>query len=337
MTQTSFFENLTKSMSPDLVADLAQALLDVEEFLGGQMKSRVPLVQGAGQLTLRAGGKRLRPALAVISAMATGSGFSPARAVPIGASLEMVHMATLIHDDVIDEAATRRGEPTAAAVYGNTGSILSGDVLLAKAMKILALDGDLAIIRSVAESVVEMAEGEAREVESRGCFELNVEEHLAILRMKTAAFIECCCRAGALLAEAPPSIEDRLGQFGHHLGMAFQIQDDVLDYQGDKRKTGKPWATDFREGCATLPLIYLLPQLTEAERAFTRVRFGTDISHEDLMLLTGWMKERGILGKADSVARQEVGLAKAALDGLPSSEAKEILLNVADFVIDREA
>jgi geranylgeranyl pyrophosphate synthase len=200
--------------SSEIVAEIAKDILEVEEELIRQSASEVKLVEQVARHTLRSGGKRLRPACVALAARATGLPYDPKRVHRLGACLEMVHMATLIHDDIIDRSPIRRGMPTASAVFGNTGSILSGDVLLAKSMVILAEDGDLGIIRNVAQAVVEMAEGEVREVETRGDFDLSEDDHLDILHKKTAAFIESCCFVGATLTGAPETVVTALRKFG---------------------------------------------------------------------------------------------------------------------------
>jgi len=249
----------------------------------------------------------------------------------------MVHMATLIHDDVIDHSDTRRGRPTAAALFGNTGSILSGDALLAKAMVILADDGDLAIIRAVSRAVVEMAEGEALELATRGNFELSEAEHRRILRMKTASFVECCCQVGARLAAADDLVRDGLTEYGHHLGMAFQIVDDLLDYRGDREATGKPIATDFREGCATLPLIALRDRLSDEELAVVCRKFGNGVADDELRMIGEWMELRGAYAAAEEAAQAHVRAALEALSPVPTSDAKILLQEIATFVLRRDA
>ena len=250
--------------------------------------------------------------------------------------MEMIHMATLIHDDVIDGAATRRGKPTASAVFGNTAAILSGDVLLAKAMAVLAQDGDLSIIRMVSEAVVELAEGEVSELETRDRLDMTVDEHLAILRLKTASFIEACCRTGAKVAGASEEIENALGKFGHHIGIAFQLVDDLLDYRGSHDRTGKPRATDFHEGCPTLPLIALLPKLDDSENAWVRQVFG-DAKEADVDRIVEWMETRGAFKIADDVADQAVEAAALALAVAPASSERDVLEAVARFVRARQA
>jgi len=309
----------------------------VERELEIQTKSVVGTVENVGSVTLKAGGKRLRPALAIVSAFATGLPFEDERIVRLGASLEMIHMATLVHDDVIDEARTRRGYPTAASIHGNTAAILSGDVLLARAMRLLAQDGDLRIIRKVSDAVVTLAEGEVRELEVRGDFGLSETEHREILAMKTASLIECCCRVGAIVTSAPKTIEDSLGRYGHHLGLAFQIADDLLDFCGDSAKTGKPLGTDFREGQATLPLIALRDNLTLDEAAFAEDKFGNGVTDVEISQLCQWMAERGSLTSTKEAARSESTQAKDALVDLPTTPYTELLQSITHFVTEREA
>ena len=326
----------TEELQGPMTAIIAE-IVEVEKVLSEKICSDVELVANVGSHTLRAGGKRLRPALVVIAARATGLAFDPVRARELGACMEMIHMATLIHDDVVDHAATRRGASTASAVFGNTASILAGDVLLAKAMCILAQDGDLRIIRRVSQAVVDLAQGEVRELESRGEFGLTEDEHLQILRMKTATFIQCCCEVGALIAKAPPHVVDSLGRYGYAIGMAFQLVDDLLDYQGDQSATGKPFATDFREGCATLPLIHLRATLTEAEEERVRRWFGNGATEKDLRSLVSLMHDRGAFQAARKAAEDQVAEAIGAADGLPQSADRKLLQAVAEFILSRNS
>jgi octaprenyl-diphosphate synthase len=249
----------------------------------------------------------------------------------------MVHMATLVHDDVVDHASARRGRPTAAALWGNTAAILSGDVLLSKAMEILAEDGDIRIIRSVSRAVVEMAEGEVLELETRGDFDLSRETHLAILDKKTACFMRCCCEAGAMLAGAEDEATRMIGDYGHALGMGFQIADDLLDFRGKQETTGKPRATDFREGCATLPLIYLRDRLNMEEDAFVRQAFGNQPSDETVVRVAELMEVRGAFLPAADDAATFGQKAEGAISGLPPSAAKELLLALPELVVRRES
>lgn len=307
----------------------------VEAELRDLVLSKIQLVSDVGEHTLAAGGKRLRPAFVLLSARAAGEQANMDRAIRLAAALEMIHMATLIHDDVIDHAATRRGRPTAAATFGNTASILSGDVLLSKAMAILAEDGDLEIIRTVSKAVVEMAEGEVLELQLRGDFDLAESEHMRILRMKTAALVQCCCEVGARIGDANGQAREALKRYGHSIGMAFQIVDDVLDLQGETSATGKPRATDFREGCMTLPMIYLREGLDSAEADFARQKFGNGVTDEDISTLCNWMSDRGSFSQAMAVAEAFVSDALEAIAPLGSGADAELLSSVAEYVLAR--
>lgn len=323
------------SRASEAVARILQEVESTEAELQRQVASQVELVQRVSSHTLGAGGKRLRPALVSLCAATIGKPFELDRTRRIGACMELIHMATLMHDDVIDGSATRRGRPTAAAEFGNTASILSGDVLLAKAMRILALDGDLEIIRSVSSVVVDLAEGEVLELQTRGRLDLGEDEHYRILRMKTGSFIECCCRVGGLCADGNESELEALAEFGANIGLAFQIVDDILDYGGDS-KTGKPIGTDFREGCTTLPLLLLLPKLGAEDSAQVANTFGA-ASDADIERICRLVKEHGALEEASNRAKSHGEAAQAALKALPDSEETELLSSVVDFVLDRQS
>jgi octaprenyl-diphosphate synthase len=334
----SAFQALTQGrVQQELLDQLATVVAEVESELNIQTASAVSLIQKVGRLTLSAGGKRLRPAFISLCASAVGGDYSRERVRKLGAVMEMVHMATLIHDDVIDHSPTRRGQPTAARVYGNTESILSGDVLLAKAMLLLAQDGDIAIIRGVSESVVEMAEGEVRELEVRGDFDLDEARHIEVLRLKTASFIRGCCEAGGYLANATPQQIEALREYGTAIGLAFQIVDDVLDYRGKGSETGKAQAVDFREGQATLPLIRLRSLVSEEELQVLRLKFGGGVTDDEIRMICGWMESRGAFTSCEETAHVYLRKALSALEALPPSPSRDLLAAVGDFVIERRA
>lgn len=337
MSAAAFFALTSGGVESELLEQVSADVADVEAELQKQVSSQVQGVEDVGRHTLEAGGKRLRPAFVSLAAKTTGLPYERDRTVRLGACMEMIHMATLIHDDVIDNAATRRGRETASALFGNTGSILAGDALLAKAMVILAIDGDLEIIRNVSQSVVEMAEGEVRELATRNDFDLSQEDHFEVLRMKTAAFIQSCCEVGAIVGGASREHRDALKTYGHHIGMAFQIVDDLLDYRGDQERTGKPQATDFREGCATLPLIYLRPLLSEQEREVARRKFGNGVTDDELLMISDWMRVRGAFDRAQETARDHIAEALSQLNRLPDTPARELLRAAAEFIAAREA
>lgn len=329
------FPSLSGTVDTALLESLVREIAAVEDELEREAHSQVELVEKISLHVLKAGGKRLRPAFVALSAGATGRPFDRARAYRIAACMEMIHIATLIHDDVIDNAATRRGRATASSVFGNTESILSGDVLLSKAMSILAQDGDIEIIRTVSSAVVELAEGEVRELEVRGRFDLSEEDHLDILRMKTATFIRSCCEVGGRIAGATDDVLAALGRYGYHIGMAFQIADDLLDYRGDPSATGKPAATDFREGCQTLPLIRLRSTLDITERERIELLFGDGATDDDIREICRQMQASGAFDAAEECARAHICEAKSELRALPPSKSRDLLETAADYVLAR--
>jgi len=332
-----YFENARETISPQLMNALAEDIHACDEEIRKRLRSPIESVEKIGLHISSAGGKRLRPALVTLCARGVGKTFDRRRAHRLGACMEMIHMATLIHDDVVDESTLRRGKPTPSALWGNTASVLSGDVLLAKAMEILSEDGDLEIIHTVSRAVVKMAEGEVAEIETRGDFDLNKEKHYTILKQKTASFMGCCCLLGGLIANADSEVKNSLSEYGENLGMAFQIMDDLLDYMGNDTRMGKPRATDFREGCATLPLILLRKRLNVRENDELRAFFGNGISENAIQTITTKMKENGIFPACHEEAKFFAEKAIAAIQILPKSDAKNALETLAQFVVAREA
>lgn len=336
MTATTLNMLIRDSSQEELLKEMTCEIAEVEEELNAQVRSQVSLVSSVARHTLKAGGKRLRPAFVYIGARATSLPFDIERTRRVGASMEMIHMATLIHDDVIDNSSTRRGRPTAGVVFGNRASILSGDALLAKATVLLTQDGDVELIRTMGEAVVDMAEGEVREIETRADFDLDEPTHLEVLRLKTASFIEACCEAGAIVAKADDGTRGALRTYGRNVGLAFQIVDDLLDYRGDRARTGKPQATDFREGQATLPLIYLRECLTDSERAHVQSKFGNTVTEGEIRMIASWMDSRGAFAKCEDVAAKYIETALEAVSVLPDRTSREFLRTVAEYVLKRQ-
>jgi geranylgeranyl pyrophosphate synthase len=337
VTAAAFASQLEARVGPDALQRLSEEISAVERVLEERIASEVELVRESGLHSLRAGGKRLRPALVTLCAEATGLLFSQERTRKLGACMEMIHMATLMHDDVIDRAGTRRGRETAAARFGNSACILSGDVLLAKAMAILAEDGELAIIRNVSKAVVDLAEGEVRELEVRGQTDLSQAGHLDILRRKTANFIASCCEVGGLAAQASADAVEALGGFGRNVGMAFQIADDLLDFSGDSAQTGKPGWTDFSEGCPTLPYLLARERLAPEDRDLLDQALGADLTSDLRQRCSRLIESSGALAEAERLACQFVEQGLAELDRLPDTPARKLLGAVAEFVVWRKA
>jgi octaprenyl-diphosphate synthase len=321
----------------EIVEELSRQVALVESELHLQMRSKSELVGKVASHTLEAGGKRLRPAFVAIGAMATGKDYDEQWVVEVGASMEMIHMATLIHDDVIDNSSTRRGRPTAAALFGNRASILSGDALLAKATVLISSKGQVDLINLLCQAVLDMAEGEVKEVEVRGDLSLHESTHFEILRLKTASFIAACCEAGGVIANATQESKNALRVYGNHVGLAFQLVDDLLDYRGDLSKTGKPIGADFREGQATLPLIYLREELNQKEHELLKARFGEAVSLEEIRMICNWMASRGVFQRCEAVAMDHVRKAMDAAERLPNPAARDVLNTVAEQIVQRQS
>ena len=328
----------TNSPSPAWFLDYVRPDLDaVEARMNEDLGSDVRTVYALTRHILNAGGKRLRPAMLALSARAVKPDFGHERIATVGAAVEFVHMATLVHDDVVDNTAMRRGKPTANAVFGNGVAVLSGDYILARAMRLLALDGDLRIIRTVSEITVDMSEGEVMEITATGKPDLARSDYLEILRKKTAVFVEGCCRCGAILAKAEPRLEDALADYGYRLGMAFQLADDLLDYTGDPCVTGKPRASDLRDGRATLPFLIGMDAATPREKKRLLAAFGNSkLEDDDVLEVCDLLNQYEAFDQTRQQARDHVERADAALSLLPPSTARECFSALTDFVVQRD-
>lgn len=327
----------TQTLKKESALLLQEDIVLLEKRLQNDLSFNISLPEKIAKHTLQAGGKRLRPLLVMQSAKTIGGSNENQRFVKIGSSLELIHMATLIHDDVVDHASTRRGKPTASTLYGNTKSILTGDLLLAKAMRLLSEDGNLEILKAVSKMVLEMAEGQLYEIQTRGKFEISEEEHLKILRMKTASFMECCCFVGGLLGKANDEQLEKLKEYGHNLGMAFQLIDDLLDFRGNEEETGKSNATDFKEGCVTLPLIYLRSQMNDKEQKFLQSRLGNEVTENEICIIKNWMKEKNVFDQSKDRAHDYVYQAEQALKHFAPSSSLNILHYLLKNIIERES
>jgi octaprenyl-diphosphate synthase len=314
---------------PDLAA--------VEARMNAELGSDVRTVYALTRHVLNAGGKRLRPAMVALAARAVRPNAETERIAMVGAGVEFVHMATLVHDDVVDNTATRRGKPTANAIFGNGVAVLSGDYILARAMRLLTLDGDIRIIRAVSEITVEMSEGEVMEIQATNKPDLPMAEYLEILRKKTAVFVEGCCRCGAMLGGAEARLEEALAAYGYRLGMAFQIADDLLDYTGDPDITGKPRGSDLRDGRATLPFLLALEGATAAERKRLLAAFGNAaLDDAGVLEICDILAAHDAFDRTREAARDHVEKAAEALALLPPSLARDCFSALTDYVVLRD-
>jgi octaprenyl-diphosphate synthase len=282
-----------------------------------------------------AGGKRLRPMLLLLAARLAG--YAGPRGVRLACVVEMLHTATLIHDDVVDQAPLRRGRPSANAQWGDDASVLVGDHLYAKSFAMLVRDNDRAVMETLARSTVSMTEAEVFQLELKRSGVTTEADYLRIITQKTASFMSACCRIGALLGDVSDAQVDALTQYGLDIGVAFQISDDSLDFVANQDRLGKAIGADLREGKRTLPLIAMLARATptESERVMSLLK-RHDLDPDEIGEIRRYVVEHEGVEYALAQAHEYARSAKAALAAFPPSEGRETLALVADFVVDRD-
>jgi octaprenyl-diphosphate synthase len=318
------------------VAGLIGADLErVEAEIRRELDSPVALIQEMGGYIAGAGGKRLRPMLLLLAARLAG--YAGPRGVRLACVVEMLHTATLIHDDVVDQAPLRRGRPSANAQWGDDASVLVGDHLYAKSFAMLVRDNDRAVMETLARSTVSMTEAEVFQLELKRSGVTTEADYLRIITQKTASFMSACCRIGALLGDVSDAQVDALTQYGLDIGVAFQISDDSLDFVANQDRLGKAIGADLREGKRTLPLIAMLSRATptEAERVKSLLK-RHDLDPDEISEIRRYVVEHEGVEYALAQAHEYARSAKAALAAFPPSEGRETLALVADFVVDRD-
>jgi octaprenyl-diphosphate synthase len=318
------------------VAGLIGADLErVEAEIRRELDSPVALIQEMGGYIAGAGGKRLRPMLLLLAARLAG--YAGPRGVRLACVVEMLHTATLIHDDVVDQAPLRRGRPSANAQWGDDASVLVGDHLYSKSFAMLVRDNDRAVMETLARSTVSMTEAEVFQLELKRSGVTTEADYLRIITQKTASFMSACCRIGALLGGVSAGQIDALTQYGLDIGVAFQISDDSLDFVANQDRLGKAIGADLREGKRTLPLIAMLARATptESERVKSLLK-RHDLDPDEIGEIRRYVVEHEGVEYALAQAHEYARSAKAALAAFPPSEERETLALVADFVVDRD-
>jgi octaprenyl-diphosphate synthase len=295
----------------------------------------VPLIREMGEYVALAGGKRLRPILVLLAARLGDR--PPGRAVGLGTVVELLHTATLVHDDVVDQAPLRRGRPSANARWGNDASVLVGDHLYSRCMALLVADGDLQVMDALASAMVSMTEAEVFQLERKRAGHLTEADYLRIIRQKTATFMSACSRIGGLAGGLDAAAVEALAGYGERLGVAFQIIDDSLDFDADEGRLGKAVGSDLREGKQTLPLIVTLERATAGERAHITGALGrAGAAASDLAEVRRLVKVYDGVGYAVGRAAGYAAEGAARLAALPAGEAREILTLIADYVVQRD-
>ncbi len=319
-------------MPPDLYALIASDMKAVDAVVRSRLHSDVVLVRQVAEYIIAGGGKRMRPALVVLAANATG--YTGSHHHELAAVVEFIHTATLLHDDVVDESTLRRGRETANALFGNAASVLVGDFLYSRAFQMMVGVGSMRIMEVLAEATNVIAEGEVLQLMNCRNPDITVDEYLRVIQFKTAKLFEAAARIGAIVSNAGKDIEQGLADYGAHLGTAFQLVDDVLDYSGDETETGKHLGDDLAEGKTTLPLIHAMTH-GNAQQA-QNVREAIEGGGRELFaeVLTA-IRTTNALEATLRAAAAESAAAKAALSALPASRYKDSLIEFADFAVAR--
>ena len=307
----------------------------VEALLMTRAASPVETIPDMSSYIISAGGKRLRPMITLAAANAAGGPTSESTHC-LAAAVEFIHTATLLHDDVVDDSALRRGKAAARNVWGNSASILVGDFLFARAFTLMVETNSLRILEILSNASCVIAEGEVRQLAALGRADLDREEYMAIVEAKTAVLFEAAARAGALTAVEEGPISNALGEYGRRLGRAFQLVDDALDYGGLTDKLGKSVGDDFREGKLTLPVLIARERSGPEARAFwDRAIQPAQQTDDDLQTAIQQIRDTGAVEASLDAAKDEVTAAKQALSRLPTSDYVDALSDVADFVVER--
>jgi geranylgeranyl pyrophosphate synthase len=324
---TTPFEDVLEAGGTEVRASMDE----VEQRLSELTGSHGPELTAAAADTLAAGGKRLRPLLVFICGQAGGGAGAGTALVNAGAAVELVHMATLVHDDVVDGATVRRGRPTVVAASGRPVATASGDFLFSRALALLGRNGDEEQVRVLSDACLSLARGELAQRRDAFASGIEVDRYLFRSGLKTASLFTAACRLGALAAGAGSERAGALGRFGHGIGLAFQVLDDVLDVTGPAERTGKERGSDLLEGTTTLPLIIA----AGIDPALAGVDLRSLTSREQAESLCDRIAATGAIDESRGVATDLVADAKTALEGVLDPESAELLELVADRVVDR--
>jgi len=304
----------------------------VNDLIIKRLSSDVPLVEKIAQYIIESGGKRLRPLLVLLSSQAIG--YKGDDHLKLAAVIEFLHTATLLHDDVVDTSDLRRGRSTANARWGNAPSVLVGDFLYARAFEMMVELQSLRIMSVLSRATAVIAEGEVMQLTNIKNPDLSESQYMEVIHNKTAMLFEAASHSGALLAGASSDQEIALRDYGKHLGLAFQLVDDVLDYRGDADAMGKNVGDDLAEGKTTLPLIHAMEKGVESERQLIRqaIRKG---GLDDLQAILQIVDRSGALEYTMAKAREQATLAAACLDALPASDHRNAMALLADLAVSR--
>ena len=318
-----------------ILAQVKDDLAAIEVALEQNLNPYFDLISKVAHHILFSGGKRLRPLLMVLSARLCG--YKGDYDKTFSTVFEYLHAASLLHDDLIDDAAMRRGKPVAHSIWGNSAAILVGDFLLARSGSISAKTGNMKVIRTIAKITENMSQGEIHQLMRKGKLDISEEEYMEVIRRKTAVLFQGACRISAIITDAPNEKEKALSDYGYNLGLAFQMADDLLDYTSDTKVLGKEVGADLKEGKLTLPVIYSLKAAEIKDRnRMEKIIKNEDFSVNDFETLLELLKKYKGISYTQKMAAEHITKAKKALSIFEPSETKEILIKVADYALNRK-
>jgi octaprenyl-diphosphate synthase len=321
-------------LQPDILRNLIAAdMLAVDAAIRRRLQSDVVLIRQIAEYIIAGGGKRLRPALVFLAAGATG--YRGGDHVELATVVEFIHTATLLHDDVVDESELRRGRKTANAEFGNAASVLVGDFLYSRAFQMMVAVRSMRVMEVVADATNAIAEGEVLQLLNARNLAITEAAYLDVIRRKTAKLFEAAAQLGAIVGEAPPEIEQGLARYGMHLGTAFQLVDDVLDYSGDAAHTGKNLGDDLRQGKPTLPLIHVLQRGSTEQAALVRSAIEGG-GRDNFGAVLEAIRATGALEYVRNKAKGEARLAREAISALSNSRYRDSLLELSAFAVERD-
>lgn len=311
-------------------------LEEVERVMEENIQSEVPLVYEISRYILGSGGKRLRPSVLILSSGACGVN-KGREIIASAAALELIHTATLLHDDVVDDANLRRGKTASNVIWGNNASVLVGDFMLARALGLIQSCGNLELIKAVTDAAAKLAEGQVLEVMSgQSMIELSEKVCFDIIEHKTASLIESCGKVGAIIAGAREDVKEAIGNYGLNLGIAFQLVDDALDYSSKEEEVGKGVCQDFKEGKMTLPLVYALRRASTREKnRLIEILERDGFKDEELDFVLDVVEKYKGVEQTKTEAKKFADKARSSISNLPANNHKSSLQHLADYVVER--
>lgn len=315
-----------------LSSTLDHDMREVNALIMRHVQSDVPMIPELASYLIAAGGKRIRPLLTLASTALFDGDMT--RAHRLAAAVEFIHTATLLHDDVVDDSAERRGQASAKSVFGNEASVLVGDFLFSRSFQLMVEDGNLDILRILSDASATISEGEVLQLSTQNNLKTSMDEYLKVIEGKTAALFAAACEVGPVIASEKPDTIDNMQSFGMNLGMAFQIVDDVLDYAADQQALGKSVGDDFREGKMSAPIIMALENASDKEQEFWHRTIGDkNQTEQDFKTAQSLIEKHGTINKGLDIAASYADTAKSKITG--DDDLAITLRALCDFVLER--